>query len=83
MGCRGPFTSQGETMKTIAVIATNSNTAYMLVHHLVGKSRWFEFTPLPNDNYEIAVKDEDPIPAVFLDFPRVYRKVDATARESA
>ena len=45
-------------MKAVKIIVTGTENAKKAVTDAVEKSIYFEFTPLPDDTYEIKVKPE-------------------------
>lgn len=46
-------------MKTYTAIIRDETVAHMTAKFLVIRSQWFEFTPLPDGEYEFRVKIEN------------------------
>lgn len=49
-------------MKHKALVTADSEYALYIVGQLIVHSKWFEFTPLPDGEYEIKAKNEPGLP---------------------
>ena len=45
-------------MRTTSKIVKGTSLTYGLILRLAGLSQWFQYEPLPDDHYEITVKEE-------------------------
>ncbi len=65
-------------MKRKRAVVTGTEIANALAVTLISRSKWFEFTPLPDDEYEFIVKDEPGLPLIHWDFQPLAQRSGAS-----
>lgn len=59
-------------VRTHSIILHGSTSASKAALHLVNRSTWFQIEPLPDDQWELTVKEEVPLPLQFTAGDRLH-----------